>query len=155
MSLIGILTDKSHENYIKEGIKDIVSEEQIIFLKEDSIQNLKNIKFETILIGKEVKRRKEQVEEIAKKAKYLILNTDIVSNLDLLDNLSFQLITYGFNSKATITTSSIEDGKIIVCQQRTIENKKGKSIEPQEKSYIEETNGYAVMERISLELIYT
>ena len=155
MSLIGILTDKSHENYIKEGLRGIVSEEQIIFLKEDSIQNLKNIKFETILIGKEVKKSKEEVKELAKKAKYLILNTDMAKNLDLLDNLIFELITYWLNSKATITTSSIEDGKIMVCLQRTIQNVKGKSIEPQERSYKEETNGYAVMELISLQFLYT
>ena len=155
MSLIGVLTDKSHENYIKEGLRGIVSEEQIIFLKEDSIQNLKNIKFETILIGKEVKKSKEEVKELAKKAKYLILNTDMAKNLDLLDNLIFELITYGLNSKATITTSSIEDGKIMVCLQRTIQNVKGKSIEPQERSYKEETNGYAVMELISLQFLYT
>ncbi|MCI9177591.1 MAG: hypothetical protein HFJ28_03240 [Clostridia bacterium] len=155
MSLIGILTDKSHENYIKEGLKGIVSEEQIIFIKEDMVENLKNIKFETVLIGKEIKKSKEQVRQLAKKAKYLILNTDMAKNLDLLDNLIFELITYGLNSKATITTSSIEDGKIMVCLQRTIQNVKGKSIEPQERSYKEETNGYAVMELISLQFLYT
>ena len=49
MSLVGILTEKAHENYIKQELKEKnFKQEQIFFLKENTIKNLKNIKFETI-----------------------------------------------------------------------------------------------------------
>lgn len=154
MSLIGILTQKSHEAYIKQ--ENSITQEQIFFLKEESLSNLKNIQFQTILIGKKITQNKEQVKEIARKAKYLIFNTDIPENLDLLEDMQLELITYGFNSKATITTSSIEDSKIMVCLQRTLQNVQGKKIEPQElRLYLsDENNSYAVMELKSLEWLY-
>lgn len=42
------------------------------------------------------------------------------------------LISYGHNSKATVTISSIEDGQIMICLQRAIEDINGNMIEPQE-----------------------
>ena len=44
-----------------------------------------------------------------------------------------KLITFGFNSKATITISSIKEEKIIVCLQRDIQRFDNKIIETQEK----------------------
>ena len=67
MSLIGILTQKSHEAYIKQ--ENSITQEQIFFLKEESLSNLKNIQFQTILIGKKITQNKEQVKKLAKKAK--------------------------------------------------------------------------------------
>lgn len=156
MSLIGILVEKNHENYLKQGLSKIIPEEQIFFLKENSLQNLKNIQFQTIVIGKTITHNKKQMREIAKKAKYLIFNADITVNSDLLDNFNTQLITYGFNSKATITTSSVEDNKIMVCLQRALQNLQGERIEPQEleMKISEEIHSYEVMELISLLLLY-
>lgn len=156
MSLIGILTKKNQESYLKQSLRGIIQEEQIFFLKESSMQNLTNIKFQTILIGKEISKNKEEIKQIAKKADYLIFNTDIIENLNLLDDLKVQLITYGFNSKATITTSSMEENKAMVCLQRVVENVQGKKIEPQERKMHlpEENNSYAVMELMSLQLLY-
>lgn len=156
MSLIGIFTQKSHENYLKQELGKTISDEQLFFLKEDSLQNLKNIKFQTILIGKDINKNKEQMREIAKKADYLILNTDIAENLSALSNLSFKLITYGFHSKATITASSVEENKTMVCLQRAIKNVQGKTIEPQEQTINSKLvdNSYAVMELFSLKALY-
>ena len=161
MSLIGILTQKSYENYLKQSLKKWIPEEQIFFLKEDSIQNLRNIKFETILIGKKVEKNEEQINNLTKKAEYLIFNTDIIENLKLLDNLKVKLITYGFGSKATVTASSVEDGKMMVCLQRTLQNIANKSIEPQELQItlkqddtMLESSSYLAMEAVSLKLLY-
>lgn len=152
MSLIGVLTKSKHQDYLKKQLP----EEQLFFLKESSLENLKNIKFQTILIGKKIIKNKNQVRELAKKAQYVIFNTDIQENLDLLEDLSFKLITYGFNSKATITTSSMEENKIMVCIQRSIQNVQGKIVEPQElKIELEKNeNAYSAMERIGLKLLY-
>lgn len=152
MSLIGVLTKSKHQDYLKKQLP----EEQLFFLKESSLENLKNIKFQTILIGKKIIKNKNKVRELAKKAQYVIFNTDIQENLDLLEDLSFKLITYGFNSKATITTSSMEENKIMVCIQRSIQNVQGKIVEPQElKIELEKNeNAYSAMERIGLKLLY-
>ena len=65
-------------------------------------------------------------------ATYVIINSDIENNLNILENIKGTVLTYGFNSKATITASSVEDEEIIVCLQRTLQTKSGKNIEPQE-----------------------
>ena len=156
MSLIGILADNNYENYLKKDFKEEIDNSQIFFLKEDSVENLKNIKFQTILIGKKINAHKKIIKELAKKAEYLIVNTDITDNLKLLNDLQLQLITYGFNSKATITASSIDDNKIIVCLQRAITNAHGKQIEPQEfeMDFSNDISSYTAMEITSLLLLY-
>lgn len=156
MALIGILAENNYENYLKQEFKDKVDNYQIFFLKEDSVQNLKNIKFQTLIIGKKINRNKRIIKELAEKAEYLIVNTDITDNLKLLNDLNVQLITYGFNSKATITASSVDDNKIIICLQRAIPNISGKQIEPQEFEmfFSEQLNSYTVMEITTLLLLY-
>ena len=75
------------------------------------------------------------MKEIITKSKYLILNGDI--KIKILEEIKVQkpikVITFGFNSKATITISSIKEEKIIVCLQRDIEKVDGNIIETQEK----------------------
>ena len=84
------------------------------------------------------------------------MNTDIKENIELLENLTLNLITYGFNSKATITTSSVEEQKMLICLQRGIKNLQGKIIEPQEIEIetSQEISSYALMEFISLKLLF-
>ncbi len=156
MSLVGIFTESKNENYLKKGLKNVFQQEQVFFLKEESIENLKNITFQTILIGKSISKNEQILRDLMKKAQYLIFNADILDNLYLLKDLSIQLITYGFNSKSTITTSSVEENKIMICLQRTIKNLQGKTIEPQEikKEIFKNEDSYAVMELISLLLLY-
>ena len=45
-----------------------------------------------------------------------------------------KMITYGFNSKSTVTISSVKEDKILVCMQRDIEKSDGKIVEAQEKN---------------------
>lgn len=156
MSLIGILTESNNEKYLKQELEKITNQDQIFFLNEECIKNLKNITFETVLLGKKIENNKEDIIKTIKKANNLIFNTDIIENINLLDNLQLKLITYGFNSKATITTSSISENKIIVCLQRGIQNIKGQKIEPQElqMNIKNNINSYGVMELLSLKLLY-
>lgn len=131
MSLIGILTYNKNEIYLKEKLKKQELED-VFFLNEKNIENMRNIKFETFLLGKEVNQKQDSIRSIAQKANYCILNSDIKENLPMLDNLDLQLITYGYNQKATITASSIEGNKVMVCLQRSIKNFHNEEIEPQE-----------------------
>ena len=130
--MIVFYTQSANEPYLKQKLTAMLPENQIFFLKENSIQNLTNIKFSIILIGKKMSKNNTEFKAIIEKSDYLIFNTDIKENMELLENLTLNLITYGFNSKATITTSSVEEQKMLICLQRGIKNLQGGIIEPQE-----------------------
>ncbi len=131
MFFIGVITNQKNEEYVKMELSSIISVENIIFITEKNISNVKNIKFETVIIDTNIKNRVE-LRKIISNCKYIILNSDIDIDLEIIENLNLTIITYGFNNKSTFTVSSIEDNKIIICLQRIILNKKGYKIEPQE-----------------------
>lgn len=143
MPFIGIITEENKENSIRRALLEELKfkESSILFIKEKSIENIKNIKFDTIIIDREFKNI-EMLKIILKNSKYLIINTDKIEKLNILENLKITVITYGFNPKATITASSVNDEEILVCIQRSIIDKQGKEIEPQEikKELIQDVN---------------
>lgn len=108
-------------------------EHTIIAINDKSIENIKNIRFETILIMDvtKVENEKEALNELLKNSKYVILNADIETNLEEINNIKLNIITFGFNSKSTITASSVEEN-FIICLQRKIININKEVIEPQE-----------------------
>lgn len=108
-------------------------EHTIIAINDKSIENIKNIRFETILIMDlaKVENEKEALSEILENTKYVILNADIETNLEEINNIKLNIITFGFNSKSTITASSVEEN-FIICVQRKIININKEVIEPQE-----------------------
>ena len=65
-----------------------------------------------------------------------IVNVDDIDLIGLLQGMKHRFVTYGFNKKASITTSSIGDtlfkDSFICCLQRSISTRNGKVIEPQE-----------------------
>lgn len=135
MSFIGIICHSKQEKYIKQILTTNLPNENIIILKEDNIENFKNIMFETIAIfsSKEtIFKKNEMIANIIKKAKYLIMNSDEKILLDEIKMISGNIITYGFNTKSTITTSSVNEESILVCIQRTIKNRLEEVIESQE-----------------------
>lgn len=74
-----------------------------------------------------------------------IVNIDDDCLLQALQGLKNRIVTYGFSSKASITTSSIGDivsqKNFMCCLQRTIATKNGNLVEPQEYSIKLPTNG--------------
>ena len=129
MSLIGIIAKKKDIKEIKNNL-DIVYE--VIEINNKSIENLKNIKFEQIIINKDLvlnKQEEEYIKKIINATKYIIINADI--NIQILNNIEIdkplKIITYGFNSKSTISISSVKEDYIILSIQREIEKLKGKS----------------------------
>ena len=156
MALIGILTEPKNKLYLQEELKKRQLEE-VFFLTENTILNMHNVKFDIFLLGKKITKNQELVRTIAKGTDYFILNSDLKENLNLLENLDLKIITYGYNQKATITASSVDENKMMICLQRGIENIKQKKIEPQEIE-IEVTNkmqGVAGMELVGLQLLYS
>ena len=145
MPLIGIIAKKRDVQRINKELKE--SNIKIIEITKESIKNVKNISFEEIIVLEDIKLDTEEykyMNEIMSKTKYLILNGDI--KIGFLNEINIEnpikVITFGFNSKATITISSVNDEKIIVCLQRELEIADNKIIESQEKEIkmIQNTN---------------
>ncbi len=89
-----------------------------------------------------------------------IINVDYNDISNIFQDIKQYIITYGFNSKANVTTSSIGDTifkENFMCYlQQTILTKNGKKIEPQEyliKVDSSEFNPYDVMAAASFALI--
>lgn len=131
MFFIGIITNQKNELYVRNELSNFLQEENIIFINDKNISNIKNVKFETIIIDYKIDNKLE-LRNIISNTKYVILNSDIETNLEILNDLNLTVITYGFNNKATFTVSSIEENSIIICLQRIIYNKNKEKIEPQE-----------------------
>ena len=129
MFFIGIITNKKNETYVKKKLYKL--EKNIIFINERNIKNIKNVRFETLIID-ELIDKKIELRKLIENTKYVILNSDIKMDVELVNNLNLTVITYGFNNKATFSVSSIEENNIIICLQRIIFNKNDIMIEPQE-----------------------
>ena len=156
MIFIGIVTDIKSENYIKkiQNNNSVLKKYHIIFIRENSIDNTKNIKFETIIVNREFED-KDSLNKLIAKSEYVIVNEDIGTIIDLLKDIKSNIITYGFNSKSTITMSSVTDDSIQVSVQRNIISKKSE-VEQQEISLNKEAKSdvYDIMLLISLLLIH-
>ena len=156
MSLIGILTQNQNKAYLKEELEKRGLED-VFFLTESTAQNMRNVRFDMFLLGTKITEEQEMIREIAKRTDYFILNSDVKENLQLLENLDLKIITYGYNQKASVTTSSVEEEKVIVCLQRGIKNIYQEEIEPQEMELeIDKSdNNSAVLELASLLFLYS
>lgn len=159
MTCIGIVADKNSEKEIEkillEKSKEYNNIFTIIIVNEKSINNIKNIKFETILIYKNIIKSEDVFKQILLNTKYLILNSDIEKPLKIVENIDITIITYGFNSKATITASSVNENEILLCIQRNILNLNKKLIEPQEINiYTKTQNKHIEMAVFCIMLLY-
>ena len=130
MFCIGIVSEEKNEKHIKDILKQKIENENVVFINEKNIENIKNIKFKIIVLNKGIDNK--NIKNILLNAEYLILNSDINVKIDLIENLDLKVITYGFNSKSTVTASSVTEEEMLICVQRNIINIKGKKIEPQE-----------------------
>lgn len=126
---------------MKFGLKKILDnrlnsenkEYTIIVINDKSINNIKNIRFETILVMdiERVKEQEKELNELFENSKYLVINADMDSSLEVINNMKLNIITFGFNTKSTITASSVENN-FLICLQRKIININKEIIEPQE-----------------------
>ncbi len=142
MFFIGIITNQKNELYVKKKLEN----KNILFINDKNITNMKNIKFDTIVIDNKLKN-KQDLRKILSSTNHLILNADIEFDLELIENLSLTIITYGFNNKSTFTVSSITENGIIICLQRIIFKPNGEEIEPEEYQleYVENIEKYAII----------
>lgn len=118
MFFIGIITDKNSENNIKNIMEDKLDKNEIIFLNSNNIENFRNVKFDSIVINNKIED-KYILDKILEKSKYVLYNSDIKDNSRLSSNYS-NIISYGYNSKANVTISSVTDDNYLIYVQNNI-----------------------------------
>lgn len=155
MHFIGIATNLKNQEYIKKMLYKYFSMQSVIFITDKNIKNIKNVRFETIVIDSKIKDI-QTLKEIASNSKYIILNSDLRANTQALENLNLLIISYGFNNKATFTVSSACENNIIICLQRIIENIFEVKYEPQEFEIkmVENVEIYVVISIYILLILY-
>ena len=135
MSFIGILSESKVFENIKPKLVELagLNKFNVILINSKSIENVKNISFEVIVIDSDLNKIEniEMLKVLCKKAKYVFFNTDINKIINEFDEK--KLITYGLNQNALITVSSITESDILIFIQKKIKTKQNKIIEIEEK----------------------
>ena len=162
MYLVGIIENKNNTIEISKILQEmqIYKKCTIMKIKQDNLDNLKNVKFDVVIINQEldVEKYKVNLDNILKNTKILILNIDYKENLKVVENLKIQVITYGFNKKATVTITSCDEDNIMLEFQREIITLNNKKIESEEikKSFKTGENGmHFYVGIVILETVFT
>ena len=104
------------------------------------------------MLYKKVFENIEYLRKVVSNSKKFIVNTDVESNYDILNSLNVDAITYGFNAKATVTASSIEED-VILCIQRNIISLNNSIIEPQDIKIKEKYNLVNIYETLGISVL--
>ena len=160
MTFIGMISDyKSFENTKEILKKNLIKNINLIHISKRNINNMKNIRFETIIVDSFLNDFKEEtliIKNLCSHARYIAINTDI--NLEIpecIKELRAYIKTYGLNQKATVTISSITESSILIYLQKSLKNIKGKTIEIGEKKVeIKEENKLKTYEVLIIYIIF-
>ena len=136
MSFIGVVAGRKCFENIKKKITEGIKNETVNFIQINlrSIENVKNIKFEIIIVEDNLdkfKNNQEILNKIFENTQYLIVNTDR-NPKEKIEKFN-HCITYGLNQKATVTVSSISDMDILIYWQKSIQNREGCKVEIEER----------------------
>ena len=85
-----------------------------------------------MIIDKNIFNNNDDLVKIILNSNRIIVNADYDENLEPIKNLKLNVITYGMNSKATLTLSSVNDNEVLLSLQRAIKSHRKELIEPQE-----------------------
>lgn len=153
MVFVGIITDIESENNIKQLLNNnnVFSDNNVIFINEKNIDNIKNVHFDTVIINKEFEKY-DELNKLLNNAKNVVINMDIKIECQQLNIVNSNLITYGFNSKSSITISSVTDDDVLICVQRNIYNNYGE-IELQEIK-LENNEKYSIYDLITILILF-
>ena len=128
MAVIGIVTESKTELQIRQNLKRelerINVKKTILMINKKSIKNLFNVKFDYLILDKNVFSSNDDLIKIILNSSRIIVNADFEENLEAIKNLKLNVISYGMNSKATLTLSSVSDDGILLSLQRGVKNVK-------------------------------
>ncbi len=153
MVFIGIVTNSKSEEDISNllSYNKFLKENNVIFIKESNIDNIKNVHFDTIVINSKFNKM-DELTNLLVNAKNILINMDEKINFEDANICNLNLITYGFNSKSSVTISSVTDDDVLICIQRNICINTG-VIEVQEIR-IENDNNYNIYDLIVVLLMF-
>ena len=145
MPFIAAISKENDSNFIRNSLMKNSKKNkfEVINVNQESIENIKNVRFDIVVIDEDITgflSRSNYLDNIINSSKYVIVNTDVVSNISFVKNENVHLITYGLNKSANFTISSISDANVMVCLQNSIEKIDKKPIEQQEFNIIIKKN---------------
>lgn len=161
MSFIGIVSDNKCFDVIKNRLKDLDCSNKInvIHINNKSIENMKNIKFDVIVINndfKKIENYENTLKKICSKADYILINTDMNKTFNISEKENKKIITYGLNRDSTVTISSIGESEILIYIQRNIKDKENKILDIQEKRVkLDKTSKCKIYEVMVIYIILT
>ena len=125
MIFIGIISDTNEYENVKKHILEENSNIHIQFfhITNKNIENFQNIKFDAIVIMKELRTFIDKIEilvKMIKQVRYLICDSDISIDLSFDKSMYVTVITYGFNPKATVVVTSVTEENLLIDIQREI-----------------------------------
>ena len=145
MPFIAIIAKENDSNFIKNSIVKNAKNSlfEIININEKNIVNMKNIKFDIVIIDERIDNfleRSNYISNIINSCKYVIINSDIVEKFEFVNSSVVSMITYGLNKKADFTISSVNDSTVLVCLQKPIRKNNNEILEEQEFDIIIKKN---------------
>lgn len=134
MIFIGVVSDNKKFEILRKIIykNKNKSEVSLININIKSIDNLKKIKFEIIVLldlPNQLEDNIDSLEEVCKDSNFLIVNSDIELKKDILKNVQTNIITFGMNHLATVTFSSVTDESLMISVQRNYPSINGNLID--------------------------
>lgn len=134
MIFIGVISKYPEFEVLRKNIRSCKNKNEItlININKKSIENLKNVKFDTIVLLdslEELKDKNNNLQKMCTNLKYLIINSDIEIRTNTFSHIKANVITYGLNHISTVTFSSIADETMLISVQRAFENYNKKNIE--------------------------
>lgn len=140
MIFIGVISEHQKFEILRKSIKKDENKNEItlININKKSIENLKNVKFDAIVLIDPLEKLENNINNLQKMCanlKYLIINSDVEIKTNIFSCIKANVITYGLNHISTVTFSSITDEMILISVQRNFENSSGKLIEVGEYNF--------------------
>ena len=154
MAVIGIITKSNNIIEIEKTLEKYgIHEKNIVIISKHTIENIKNVKFDIIIIFDQIEDD-DILKKVLDSSKYLIINTDFKENMKLLDMAEDQyVISFWFISRASITIISYENDVIILDLHREIDNLEKKKLESQEIKLENNFNKNRIYEEISMKIL--
>lgn len=132
--IVGVIATNQKFEILKSILSKNSNKKQItlISINSKSIENLKTIKFDVIVLMDFLNKLKEKIidlEKICEHIKYLVIDSDIEQKYDGWVNIKSNIITCGLNQKSTATYSSITDENLLISVQRGFNDFEGNLFE--------------------------